>query len=66
MPSTQSVSVPTNLLQNSKTTLSGKAIFARNDAINLFNSNPIQPSSKLLNNWFNGNSTTICRSIRPM
>ena len=66
MHSTQSDSVTTNLLQNSKTTLSGKAIFARNDAINLLNSKPIQPSSKLLNNWFNGNSTTIGRSIRPM
>ena len=68
MTSFQSVSVPTNLLHNTKTNLCGKSIFAKNDAINLLNSRPVQPSSKLLNNWFNGNSTTICPKtmVRPM
>jgi hypothetical protein len=80
MPSSQSDSVPTNFSQNSipfpkfldgsfnnnRTNFSGKAIFAGKDAINLLNSRPVQPSSKLLNNWFNGNSTTICPSTKPM
>jgi len=40
---------------------SGKAI---NDAINLHTSKPVQPaakqpSAKLLDNWFNGNSTRV-------
>ncbi len=51
---------------NTKTTFSGKEMFARNDAINLLTMRPVQPSSKLLNNCFNGNNTTICPSTRPM
>ena len=66
MTSFQSESVPTNLLQNTKTNLCGKSIFAKNDAINLLNSNPVQPSSKLLNNWFNGNCPSARPMIRPM
>ena len=77
MPSPQTDSVPTNLFQNTtrclgygfnntKTNLCGKAMFASNDAINLLNSRPVQPSSKLLNNLFNGNSTTIITNNRPM
>ncbi len=74
MPSPQSDSVHTNLFQNTtpclgygfnntKPNLCGKAMFASNDAINLLNSRPVQPSSKLLNNSFNGNSTTINRPM---
>ena len=66
MPSLQSDTVPTKPSFNTKTNLCGKAMFASNDAINLLNSRPVQPSSKLLDNWFNGNSTTICPSVRPM
>jgi hypothetical protein len=44
----------------------GKAMFCGNDAINLLSAKPVQPaakqpSAKLLDNWFNGNST----SVRP-
>ena len=80
MHSSQSDSIPTSFFQNStpcskfldgsfnnnRTNFGGKSMFARNDAINLLNSKPVQPSAKLLNNWFNGNSTTICPSTRPM
>jgi hypothetical protein len=80
MSSFQSDSVLTSLFQknipcskfldgsfnNNRTNFGGKAMFAKNDAINLLTSRPVQPSSKLLNNWFNGNSTTIIPSTRPM
>jgi hypothetical protein len=36
--------------------LGGKAI---NDAINIHTSKPVQPATKLLDNWFNGNSTRV-------
>ncbi len=40
-----------------------KAIFCGNDAINLHTAKPVlaakQPSAKLLDNWFNGNSTNV-------
>ena len=49
--------------------LSGKAMFRGNDAINLLSVRPVQPTakqptakqpaSKLLDNWFNGNSTRV-------
>jgi len=41
--------------------ISGKAVFASgNDAINLLTAGrPVQPSAKLLDNWFNGNSTHV-------
>jgi hypothetical protein len=41
--------------------ISGKAMFASgNDAINLLTAGrPVQPSAKLLDNWFNGNSTHV-------
>lgn len=51
----------------------GKAMFCGNDAINLLSAKPVQPaakqpavaakqpSAKLLDNWFNGNTT----SVRP-
>jgi len=29
------------------------------DAINLLTYKPVQPSAKLLNNWFNGNTTIV-------
>ena len=46
------------------TSFGGKAMFCGNDAINLYTSRPVQPaaqqpSAKLLDNWFNGNSTRI-------
>ena len=48
------------------TSFGGKAMFCGNDAINLLSVKPVQPaakqpSAKLLDNWFNGNST----SVRP-
>lgn len=50
--------------------LSGKAMFRGNDAINLHTSKPVQPAAKLLDNWFNGNSTRIkaadTRMMMPM
>ena len=49
--------------------LSGKAMFRGNDAINLLSVRPVQPTAKqptakqpatkLLDNWFNGNSTRV-------
>jgi len=44
----------------------GKAMFCGNDAINLLSAKPVQPAAKqpaakLLDNWFNGNTT----SVRP-
>lgn len=46
------------------TNLGGKAMFRGNDAINLHTSRPVQPaaqqpSAKLLDNWFNGNTTRV-------
>jgi len=46
------------------TSFGGKAMFCGNDAINLHTSKPVQPAakqpaSKLLDNWFNGNSTRV-------
>ena len=36
------------------------------DAINLLNAGrPIQPANKLLDNWFNGNSTSVNVNNRP-
>ena len=46
---------------NNRTTSSfgGKAMFRGNDAINLHTSKPVQPAAKLLDNWFNGNTTHV-------
>jgi hypothetical protein len=48
---------------------SGKTVFAAssgNDAINLLTTGrPVQPASKLLDNWFNGNSTGVNANNRP-
>ena len=52
---------------------SGKTVFAAssskatgNDAINLLTAGrPIQPATKLLDNWFNGNSTSVNANNRP-
>jgi hypothetical protein len=41
------------------TSFGGKAMFCGNDAINLLSTRPVQPSAKLLDNWFNGNSTHV-------
>ena len=43
------------------TSFGGKAMFRGNDAINIHTSRPVQPAvaAKLLDNWFNGNSTHI-------
>jgi hypothetical protein len=51
------------LLFNNRTSTSfgGKAMFRGNDAINLHTARPVQPAAKLLDNWFNGNNT----SVRP-
>jgi hypothetical protein len=36
------------------------------DAINLLNAGrPVQPAAKLLDNWFNGNSTSVNVNNRP-
>lgn len=48
------------------TSFGGKAMFCGNDAINIHSGRPVQPAAKqpaakLLDNWFNGNST----SVRP-
>jgi hypothetical protein len=54
------------------TSFGGKAMFTGNDAINLHTSKPVQPASKLLDNWFNGNSTHVrakaadARMMMPM
>ena len=52
---------------------SGKTVFAStsskaagNDAINLLTAGrPVQPAAKLLDNWFNGNSTSVNANNRP-
>ena len=56
---------------------SGKTVFAANaaapthkavctDAINLLTAGrPAQPATKLLDNWFNGNSTSVNANNRP-
>ena len=44
---------------NNKTIFSGKTLFSKNETISLDTKTPQAPSSKLLNNWFNGNSTTV-------
>jgi hypothetical protein len=56
---------------NNRTTTSfgGKAMFRGNDAINVHNFRPVQPAAKqpaakqpaakLLDNWFNGNTTRV-------
>jgi hypothetical protein len=36
------------------------------DAINLLTYKPVQPSAKLLNNWFNGNTTIISPKPKSM
>ena len=46
------------------TSFGGKAMFCGNDAINLHSARPVQPAAKqpaakLLDNWFNGNSTHV-------
>jgi hypothetical protein len=41
------------------TSFGGKAMFKGNDAINLHTSKPVQPAAKLLDNWFNGNTTRV-------
>jgi hypothetical protein len=59
------------------TNFGGKAMFTGNDAINIHTSRPVQPaaqqpSAKLLDNWFNGNSTHVrakaadARMMMPM
>lgn len=52
---------PVRQLNNNRTSTSfgGKAMFTGNDAINLHTSKPVQPAAKLLDNWFNGNSTRV-------
>jgi hypothetical protein len=43
-----------------------KAAGAGPDAINLLNAGrPVQPAAKLLDNWFNGNSTSVNVNNRP-
>ena len=56
---------------------SGKTVFAASapahkaagagpDAINLLTAGrPVQPAAKLLDNWFNGNSTSVNANNRP-
>jgi hypothetical protein len=54
---------------------SGKTVFGAsakagaytgNDAINLLTTGrPVQPAAKLLDNWFNGNSTGVNANNRP-
>jgi hypothetical protein len=55
---------------------SGRAVFGASaglthkaagpDAINLLNAGrPVQPAAKLLDNWFNGNSTSVNVNNRP-
>jgi len=40
--------------------------YTGNDAINLLTTGrPVQPASKLLDNWFNGNSTSVNANNRP-
>jgi hypothetical protein len=41
------------------TSFGGKAMFCGNDAINIHSGRPVQPAAKLLDNWFNGNSTHV-------
>ena len=46
--------------------LTHKAAGAGPDAINLLNAGrPVQPAAKLLDNWFNGNSTSVNVNNRP-
>ena len=46
--------------------LAHKAAGAGPDAINLLNAGrPVQPAAKLLDNWFNGNSTSVNVNNRP-
>lgn len=47
------------------TSFGGKAMFTGNDAINLHRARPVQPSAKLLDNWFNGNSTHVNVCPKP-
>ena len=46
-----------------KLSFTGKDVFASSksvDALNLLTAGrPVQPAAKLLDNWFNGNSTTV-------
>lgn len=40
--------------------------YTGNDAINLLTAGrPVQPAAKLLDNWFNGNSTSVNANNRP-
>ncbi len=40
--------------------------YTGNDAINLLTTGrPVQPATKLLDNWFNGNSTSVNVNNRP-
>lgn len=61
------------------TSFGGKAMFRGNDAINIHTCKPVQPavaaqqpSAKLLDNWFNGNTTRVrakaadARMMMPM
>ena len=72
-PSSSSCSAPCAGLS-----FSGRAVFAAsapahkaagaagNDAINLLTAGrPVQPAAKLLDNWFNGNSTSVNANNRP-
>ena len=67
-PSSASASAPCVGLS-----FSGKTVFgassskaAGNDAINLLTAGrPVQPAAKLLDNWFNGNSTGVNANNRP-
>ena len=47
---------------NNRTNFGHKSV----DAINLLTYKPVQPSSKLLNNWFNGNTTIISPKPKSM
>ena len=53
---------------SNRTNFGGKSVFSTgfgkgNDAINLLTNRPTQPAAKLLDKWFNGNST--CVNVAP-
>jgi len=47
---------------NNRTNFGSKSM----DAINLLTYKPVQPSAKLLNNWFSGNTTVVCPKSASM
>jgi len=73
-PSSASASAPCAGLSFSGKTVFGAASASTGpahkavgpDAINLLNAGrPVQPANKLLDNWFNGNSTSVNVNNRP-